>query len=193
MSWQTNHGSKYARPTYAPRLGSPRPHIYGDCAIYPSYAQCGPPRCVRARCVWLRSHRHVRKHPSHLCLARCGASSCACTRAYARMTGATLAAARSGSHSATASAAAAQRCERMHGKAAPAQRSAAQRTLLVGPVCLSVAGLESCNHDDLCAGGGPPCGAEGLRAGQAHILVSQPVWTTAPPHRRGCRCGHSVS
>jgi hypothetical protein len=39
------------------------------------------------------------------------------------MTGATLAAARSGSHSATASAAAAQRCERMHGKAAPAQRS----------------------------------------------------------------------
>ena len=68
-------------------------------------------------------------------LARCGASSCACTHAYARMTGATLVAARSGSPSATATAAATQRCERMHGKAA--QRSAAQRTLLVG---LSVCG-----------------------------------------------------
>jgi predicted acyl esterase len=47
------------------------------------------------------------------------------------MTGATLAAARSGSHSATASAAA-DTALRAHAR----QSSAAQRTLLVGSVCL---------------------------------------------------------
>ena len=69
-------------------------------------------------------------------LARCGASSCACTRAYARMTGATLVAARSGSHGATAIAAADTALRAHARQSSAAQRSAAQRTLLVGlPVC----------------------------------------------------------